>query len=51
MIYDFFYYMKYKIKENFHYYYNNLKSKYNVFYFTYIYDTNFNKMLALAHVQ
>ena len=45
MIYDFVYYMKYKIKENFHYYCNNLKSKYNVFYFTYIYDSNFSRLL------
>lgn len=48
-MYNTLYYIKSVIKENFNYYYNRLKSKYNVFYFTYIHNTNYanNNLLQL----
>ena len=45
MIYDFFYYLKAKIKENCYYYYRDLKSKYYFLYFTYIYDSDCNLLI------
>lgn len=41
-MYDTLYYIKSVINENMAYYYNRLKSKYYVFYFTYIHNSNYN---------
>lgn len=48
-MYNTLYYIKSTIKENINYYYNRLKSKYNIFYFTYIHNNkyNYNNLLNL----
>lgn len=38
------YYLKSVLTENLYYYYNRIKSKYNVFYFTYIHNFNHSKI-------